>query len=139
MRERRRCQRVTPSGRLHARVKCCSDALVVNLSPHGVLLEVAMPLVPGSERTVSLDLFQGRLVLQGAVRRCRAVAGGSGQGLVFRAGLEFVSPGTRQQQLLQDTLVDLCLGELTGTRPATGSAVGHAGPALAPPCYKEGS
>jgi len=137
MMERRRCQRIAPPQRLRASVKTAEAALVVDLSPHGALLEVATPLAPSRECNVALSLVAGELRLRGVVHRCRASTGMLGEGMVFHAGLEFVRLGAQQQQLLQDALVDLCLTELAdacGPRSSAGSPEAHLQPSS---CYKE--
>ena len=110
--ERRRSQRVEPPQRLRARVKNANGALVLDVSPHGALLQTSAPLGPRSECNVILALETGDLRLRGIVRRCRARVDESGGGLVYRAGLEFLDLERGRRECLEEALVELLLTEI---------------------------
>jgi len=110
--ERRRSQRVEPPQRLQARVKNAEGALVLDVSPHGALLQTSAPLGPRSECNVILALEPGELRLRGIVRRCRARVDENGGGLVYRAGLEFLNLDPSCRERLEDALVEFLLNEI---------------------------
>lgn len=109
MKERRRCQRIQQTHQLRARIHSGEIACVRDLSPHGALVETESPLRPGSVCDVALTLGAAGVHLRSFIRRCRAMPTDSGEGLVYRAGLEFITPTREQQEPLDDLVAQLCL------------------------------
>ena len=71
MLERRRCQRMQPPYAVIARVHGSRRALVLDLSPHGLLLEADLPLEQHKPCLITLLLATGELRLSAVVRSCR--------------------------------------------------------------------
>ncbi|MCD4750183.1 MAG: PilZ domain-containing protein [Thermoanaerobaculales bacterium] len=119
MNERRRCQRIQPTGHLRARVHRSDAARVLDLSPHGAFIETTVALRPGSECGVALSLSASGLHLRGSIQRCRATKEPDAGNLVYRAGLEFVGLSQSQLEMLEDLVAKLCLlsGETHSTVP----------------------
>ena len=114
MKERRRCQRMEPPYRITATVRAAERSRVLDLSPHGVLLETSVPLAPSSVCAHTLSLTIGELRLRAVVRSCRTAVDAAGRRLVFDVGFEFLSLETHQRKVLEDLLVEYCLIEVAG-------------------------
>ena len=101
--ERRRSQRVPVSGDRFGRVKATVPARIVDISRHGVQLEVPAALRPAVECDLALPVDRRDLRIRAKVQRCRAM-GFAGDGherkLVYRAGLEFISVEQGDQEAL---------------------------------------
>lgn len=93
-RERRAAERIAPPRTLRAKVKSVMPARVLDISPHGLQIEIAAHLRPESDCELRLNMDQGEVVLRAWVRRCRAWGFGLDDAdrkvLLYRAGLEFV-------------------------------------------------
>lgn len=94
--EQRSARRVVPGEPLPARLRTGVKARVLDLSPRGVQVEVAVPLPIRSRVEVVFRTDQGEIPVGATVRRCRVFGreGGSPPegALLFRAGLEFDRP-----------------------------------------------
>lgn len=94
-------------------LKATIPVTVVNLSVHGVLLELKAPLRPGM--TYELSAFVPEQTLRAVVRVTRCRAGGyaedgrGGRCLLFRAGAEFASLTPAQGDSIRSA-VDRSLG-----------------------------
>lgn len=109
MKERRRCQRIQHTRHLRARVHLGEAAQVIDLSLHGALVETEVALRPGSICDLALTLGTSGIHLRSTIRRCRVAPNDNGEGLVYRAGLEFITPTRAQQEPLNDLVAQLCL------------------------------
>jgi hypothetical protein len=103
--ERRRSARFRPQTEMFARLKSVLPARIVDLSLHGVQVEVTQSLQRRAELRFSLPTPEGDLVLRAAVRRCsltglRPIPGGE-RAPVYTAGLEFVEMTNEQQEVLR--------------------------------------
>jgi len=111
--ERRRSPRMVVSGEGKGHLKATIPVTVVNLSAHGVLLELRAPLRPGI--TYDLSAFVPEQTLHAIVRVTRCRAGGyvddgkGGRCLLFRAGAEFASMTPAQREAIRSA-VDRSLG-----------------------------
>ena len=116
--ERRRSQRVPVSGDRFGRVKATVPARIVDISRHGVQLEVPAALRPAVECDLTLPVDHQDLRIRARVQRCRAM-GFAGDDhdrkLVYRAGLEFVSVAQGDREALF-RLVETLSEEPAGTR-----------------------
>ncbi len=103
MMERRRSHRVPVPKDRFGRVKATVPARIVDISRHGVQLEVPAALRPAVECDLSLPMGTRDLRIRARVQRCRAM-GFSGAAeekrLVYRAGLEFVSVADSDREAL---------------------------------------
>ncbi len=91
-RERRGARRWIPQELpwpLACRVTPGHDALIVNLSAVGVLVETDTPLKPGRPVTVHLLRPSRRVALGGRVVRCSVAALDRAMGPMYRAGIAF--------------------------------------------------
>jgi hypothetical protein len=94
-------------------LKATIPVTVVNLSAHGLLLELKAPLRPGM--TYELSAFVPEQTLRAVVRVTRCRAGGyaedgrGGRCLLFRAGAEFASLTPPQRDAIRSA-VDRSLG-----------------------------
>jgi hypothetical protein len=122
--ERRRCQRMEPPDRITAKVRASEEAQVVDLSPHGTLLETAAPLAHSSIFPITLSLSTGELTLRGVVRSCRASVDRRASRLVFFSGLEFLDLGADQRERLEGSLVEYCLIEVAARSQAVNAGAG---------------
>jgi hypothetical protein len=114
MTERRRSERVLPPGELYVRVNSRVSARVVDASPLGAQLESVVQIRPSSSCTLVLGHGSDTLCVPARVLRSRAVAvpaGGEGPRLVYRAGLEFLEPESRE-------VATLCQMVTTGQAPS---------------------
>jgi hypothetical protein len=109
MKERRRCQRINHPYTLRARVHSGEPARVLDLSPFGALIETEVALRPGSVCDLALKLETTGLHVRSMIHRCRVSPNESGEGLVFRAGVEFLAPTTALRKPLEDIVARLCL------------------------------
>ncbi len=103
MMERRRSQRVPVSKDRFGRVKATVPARIVDISRHGVQLEVPAALRPAVECDLTLPFGTRDLRIRAKVHRCRAMGfsdGGEGRRLVYRAGLEFVAVAKADREAL---------------------------------------
>jgi len=103
MMERRRSHRVPVSKGRFGRVKATVPARIVDISRHGVQLEVPAALRPAVECDLSLPFGTRDLRIRAKVHRCRAAGfagGGGNQRLVYRAGLEFVAVAETDREAL---------------------------------------
>jgi len=93
MEERRRVNRAVPAHDTTIMVGGNRPARVMNISPVGVLLELASALNPRWECRLALPLPGGNVQVRARVSRCRltarAQAGPTG-GLVYQAALELL-------------------------------------------------
>jgi len=92
--ERRQFPRVMPAGAGPAQVRLRPgrEALVVNLSLGGVLVEGLTPLRPGSPVELRVTLPGWEWQGQAQVVRCQVSALPRGQKVRYRAGLQFSAP-----------------------------------------------
>ena len=107
--ERRQYPRVAFEGDLPAKI-FAQAAILIDLSPTGVLLEVPKPLTANSVNTMKIDLGPERqLVLTGRVVRNfvhRFVKGEDGTTMVkYRVAIEFLNLKENEQEALQ-TFID---------------------------------
>ncbi len=109
--ERRRSQRITPPLSLFGKLRT-RHARIVDISPHGARVELRSPMIPSLECTISVPVEHGELGLQALVQRCRLQEPGDGGELLFHAALEFRNLSAQDVELLEDSIVDLCLTEL---------------------------
>lgn len=94
--DQRSVPRVAPQAPLPAWIRPGVTARVLDLSPRGVQVEVAVPLPIRSRVEVVFRTDQGEIPMRATVRRCR-VHGRKREGiqegaLLYRAGLEFHRP-----------------------------------------------
>jgi hypothetical protein len=106
--ERRRSQRVPPPLSLYGSVRATEKARIVDISPHGIQVAVASPLIPADKCHISLPVEDGVLKVRALVHRCRCTGGE----LPYRAGLEFLKLTRREVEMIEDKIVDICLTEL---------------------------
>lgn len=107
--DRRRSWRALPPLSLYGSVRSAERARIVDISPHGIQVEVASPLIPADKCNISVPIEDGMLKARALVHRCRFAVGGE---LPYRAGLEFLKLSQHEVELLEDTIVDICLTEL---------------------------
>ena len=103
MTERRRSRRVPVPKDRFGRVKATVPARIVDISRHGVQLEVPAALRPAVECDLSLPLGTRDLRIRARVQRCRAMGfAGTEENrrLVYRAGLEFVAVPESEKEAL---------------------------------------
>jgi hypothetical protein len=101
--ERRRSERVPVPGDRFGRVKATVPARIVDISRHGVQLEVPAALRPAVECDLALPVDGGDVRIRARVQRCRAMGfagNGNERKLVYRAGLEFVSVADGDREAL---------------------------------------
>jgi hypothetical protein len=107
MKERRRSKRLVPDNDVVGRVKASVPARILDISAHGVFVEIPSALRPAVECDLSVPSTEGDLRLRARVHRCRArsAAPGAqdGPNLVYRAGLEFVRLSDREARALEST------------------------------------
>jgi len=92
--ERRRSQRVPVQGDRYGRVKATVPARIVDISQHGVQLEMPAALRPAVECDLTLPFGSRNLRIRARVQRCRVMGfseDANERKLLYRAGLEFVS------------------------------------------------
>ncbi|MCG6964041.1 MAG: PilZ domain-containing protein [Acidobacteria bacterium] len=123
MNDRRRSERLKVGEDMFGRVKATVPARILDLSRHGIQVEIPSALRPAVECDISVPTAEGDLRLRARVRRCRAASMSSREGderhLVFRAGLEFVEVSPRAIRALEQTLTGLVKAqELTVTPDA---------------------
>lgn len=137
MHDRRRSERLTVGQDMFGRVKATVPARILDLSRHGIQVEVPSALRPAVECDISVPTADGDLRLRAKVRRCRAASMASHEGdehhLVFRAGLEFVEVSPRAIRALEQTLTGLVKAQEPADAPAAadlspgGAAEGQGG------------
>ncbi len=132
MNDRRRSERLAAGENFFGRVKATVPARILDLSRHGVQVEIPSSLRPAVECDISVPTAEGDLRLRAKVQRCRAASMTSREGderhLVFRAGLEFVDVSPRAIRALEETLSGLVKADgpiagLTATDAAAGRAI----------------
>lgn len=115
MRERRRTRRTLVDTTLIATVRRTVRARIVDISPLGMLVEVAAALRPLASCEVEIQAADAPVRIRATVRRCRLQgrgrAAGSDETMLYRAGLEFEPVGADDVARLQT----LCGGR--GPRP----------------------
>lgn len=114
---------------MFGRVKATVPARILDLSRHGIQVEIPSALRPAVECDISVPTAEGDLRLRAKVRRCRAASMSAREGderhLVFRAGLEFVEVSPHAIRALEQTLTGLVKAqEPAAADPVTGGAVG---------------
>ncbi len=91
MTERRHFPRTEITGPVTARTSRNADLRLVDMSTGGLRCLSSVPLRPGQVLRITLPAGAGRLQVEAAVRRCRAVSGREGfPGIAYEAGLEFL-------------------------------------------------
>ena len=93
MRERRRTRRTTLDTGLIATVKRTLPARIVDISPLGMLVEVAAALRPLASCEMEIPVDGAPIRVGATVRRCRLQGrgrvAGDNETMLYRAGLEF--------------------------------------------------
>jgi hypothetical protein len=99
--DRRRHPRVRLDGRAGGRATVFADFRVVALSETGAELEMAVPLAPGSQCDITLNLAHGSVDVKGRVVEVRPPATGDRP---YHVGVDFVTVEALDQALLQSFL-----------------------------------
>ena len=97
--ERRAAPRAEAQGSLPGQLEIDLDTNVLQLSPGGMMVEVAMPVEVGSEHAFTLNIDGEDLDLIGVVRNCEASMPGSPT-TSYRIGIQFRDVDERQQAIL---------------------------------------
>lgn len=96
MPERRAAPRLPVAGRLVAKVKAYLAARVVDISAHGIQVELPHSMQPKTACDLRFPKGDGEVLLRAEVRRCRVWGMGDDEKghrvLLYRAGLEFRDP-----------------------------------------------
>ncbi len=94
MNDRRRSERIPVAREVLGRVKATVPARVVDVSRHGMQVEIPAALRPTVACDICLDTPEGELRVRARVQRCRArsfaPADNGERLLVYRAGMEFL-------------------------------------------------
>ncbi|NOZ78411.1 MAG: PilZ domain-containing protein [Acidobacteria bacterium] len=111
MDNRRRSERYAPGQTLVGKVKATVPARILDISRHGVQVEVPTALRPAVNCDVTLPLEGRELHLRARISRCSAQGFSSFEDgekkLIYRAGLEFVDLDARSLEVLESTLDEL--------------------------------
>ncbi len=94
MNDRRRSERISVGREIVGRVRATVPARVVDISRHGVQVEIPAALRPSVACDICIQAPDGELRVRARVQRCRARALAPSEGgetlLVYRAGMEFI-------------------------------------------------
>lgn len=105
---RRRSERYVPGQTLVGKVKATVPARILDISRHGVQVEVPTALRPAVNCDVTLPLEGRELHLRARISRCSAEGFSSLEDgekkLIYRAGLEFVDLDAHSLDVLESTL-----------------------------------
>ena len=123
MNERRSEPRLELTEPLAAKVKASVPARVMDLSVHGVQLEIAQSLRPNVSCELRVQLDGSEIGVRALVRRCRAIGFGFNElqqkVLLYRAGLEFQDVSLEIKERLVTALQQVALNQ-TGSHPDPG-------------------
>ena len=89
--ERRAVPRVEPKRPLQASVMMDQPARILDISSRGAQIELAAALQPSGACDLRIRFAEAEFAARATVLRCRAwdVGAGDGDGLLYRAGLQF--------------------------------------------------
>jgi len=106
--DRRRSQRLDVNEGVTGRIKPTMEVRIINISPHGMLIESPCGLPPAGICEVTVEAPSGPRVIKARVARCRAQMVKQDDGSVairFHAGLEFpedLAEGLEVQELMSE-------------------------------------
>jgi hypothetical protein len=104
--DRRQCVRFFVAEKTKGRVTSTYEALLMNISRRGALIEHDDVVRPGSTSSLELELNGNKVKLQSRVVWSAVVRQGlnadSEMALIFNTGLEFLDPSEETQQLIGD-------------------------------------
>jgi hypothetical protein len=119
--DKRRYPRVIVGGEAKGRVTFIDDALLLNISLGGVLIEHIPPLHPGTLTSLGVELQGKRVRLR--CRVVRSVAHRIGlqpdgeRALIYHTGLEFLDPSDEARQVISQYIHSMSEdGSESGTR-----------------------
>ena len=111
MNNRRRSERYAPDETLVGRVKATVPARILDISRHGIQVEVPSALRPAVNCDVTLPLEGGKLQLKARISRCSAQGFSTFEDgekkLIYRAGLEFIDLDDHALEVLESKLDEL--------------------------------
>ncbi len=104
--DRRKHPRVRVAGRTKGRVTAIYDAILLDISLGGALVEHSEPVRPGTASWLDLDLPGTRVRLRCRVVRSRVsrpeMQADGERALIYHTGLEFIDTSDDTQQALND-------------------------------------
>lgn len=113
--ERRRDHRTLSPAEVVGTIKASVPARILDLSVHGMQVEVGVALQPSADHNVTLPAGEEKLQLRARVQWCRATPRTNGEitagGMTFHAGLSFLYLSEEDIHHLEDLIVDLSLSE----------------------------
>ncbi len=111
MNDRRRSERYAPDQVLIGKVKSVVPANILDISRHGLQIEVPTALRPAVQCDVTLPLEGEKLQLRARISRCSAQGFSTFENgerkLMYRAGLEFIGLEGHALELLESQLDEL--------------------------------
>ena len=120
-RDKRSCPRVMVGGETKGRVSSSDDALLLNISLGGVLIEHVQPLRPGTLTPLDVELQGNRLkvqcrVVRSVVHRIGLQPDGE-RALIYHTGLAFVDLSDDARQVISQYVHSMSQdGSESGTR-----------------------
>lgn len=130
MPDRRKSERYEPSETILGKVKATVPARVVDISEHGLQVEVPAALRPSVECDLTLSTEDGKIRVRARVQRCRAAelaaTDGSDRRMMYRAGLEFVEICTDAGRILSTMIEGLRATSGMVAAAAAGAKAGRA-------------
>lgn len=104
--DRRKHPRVRVAGKTKGRVTAIYDAILLDISLGGALVEHSEPVRPGTLSSLDLDLQGMRVRLRCRVVRSRVsrpeMQPDGERALIYHTGLEFIDPSDETRQALND-------------------------------------
>jgi hypothetical protein len=106
--DRRRSQRLEVNAGIKGRIKPTMEVRIINISPHGMLIESPCGLPPAGVCELTVEGPNGPRLIKARVARCRAQMVKKDDGSVairFHAGLEFpedLAEGLKIQELMSE-------------------------------------
>jgi len=106
--DRRRSERLDVNDGIKGRIKPTMEVRIVNISPHGMLIESPCGLPPAGMCELTIEAPGGPRVIKARVARCRAQMVKQDDGNIairFHAGLEFpedLAEGLEIQELMSE-------------------------------------
>ena len=97
--ERRQAPRVEAQGAVPGQLEIDLETHVLQISPAGMMAELAVPVTAGSEYEFTLSVDGADLDLKGVVRNCESKKSGDSTTL-YRVGIEFRDVGEKQLGIL---------------------------------------
>lgn len=119
---RRREDRVTGDG-IRARMRPGHRLVIIDLSPHGALVEARRPMRPGSHVDLQLETGARRGTVAARVVRCAVAAIDSESGVTYRAALCFsdTCDWVRETLTPDGNVVPGLIGVMSSVAPAGGT------------------